>query len=103
MVTLNVSGSIPPPVCYSSADPTMDKMIRQLIVLSSKVAVLEAERPRATRVETQNPASEVCGLPSGVKAPAPPSFHVASDGDTVKNFADALNTCFELVSMRDLV
>ena len=40
----------------------MDKMIRQLVALSSKVAVLEAERPRATRVETQNPAPEVRGL-----------------------------------------
>ena len=79
----------------------MDEMIRQLVALSSKVAVLEAERPRAARAETQNPAPAVHGLPNGVKAPAPPSFHGASDGDTVKNFADALDTYFELVGMRD--
>ena len=81
----------------------MEEMIRQLVALSSKVAVLEAECPKATRAETQNPVPEVRGLPSGVKAPAPPSFHGASDGDTVKNFVDALNTYFELVGMRDLV
>ena len=80
----------------------MDKMIRQLVALSSKVAVLEAERPRATRAETQNPVPEVRGLPSRVKAPVPPSFHGASNGDTVKNFVDALDTYFELVGMRDL-
>ena len=79
----------------------MDKMIRQLVGLSSKVAVLESERPRAARVETQNPAPEVRSLPNGVKAPAPPSFHGASDGDTVKNFVDALDTYFKLVGMRD--
>ena len=79
----------------------MDEMIRQIIALSSKVAVLEAERPRATRPGTQNHAPEVRGLPNGVKAPAPPSFHGASDGDTVKNFVDALDTYFELVGMRD--
>ena len=73
----------------------MDKMIRQFIALTSKVAVLEAERPRATRAATQEPASEVHSLPSGVKAPVPPSFHSASDGDTVENFADALDTYFE--------
>ena len=78
----------------------MDEMIRQLVALSSKVAILEAECPRATRAETQNPAPAVCGLPNGVKAPAPPSFHGASDGDTVKNFVDALDTYFELVGMR---
>ena len=78
-----------------SSDPTMDEMIRQLVTLSSKVAVLEAEHPRATRAETQNPVPEVSGLPSGVKAPAPPSFHGASDGDMVKNFVDALDTYFE--------
>ena len=81
----------------------MDEMIRQLVALSSKVAVLEAERPRAARAETQDPAPAVRGLPSGVKAPAPPSFHGASDGDTVKNFVDALDTYFELVGMRDEV
>ena len=81
----------------------MDKMIRQLVAWSSKVAFLEAERPRATRAETQNPAPEVCGLTNRVKAPVPPSFHGASDGDTVKNFVDALDTYFELVDMRDLV
>ena len=75
----------------------------QLVALSSKVAVLEAERPRATRAETQNPAPEVRGLPNGVKAPAPPSFHGASDADIVKSFVDALDTYFELVGMRDLV
>ena len=69
--------------------------------MSSKVAVLEAERPRAARAETQTPAPDVRGLPNGVKAPAPPSFHGASDGDTVKNFVDALDTYFELVGMRD--
>ena len=53
-----------------AADPTMDEMIRQLVALSSKVAVLEAERPRATRAETQNPVPEVRGLPSGVKVQA---------------------------------
>ena len=79
----------------------MDKMIRQLVALSSKVAVLESKCPRTARAETQNPAPEVRGLPSGVKAPAPPSFHGASDGDTVKNFVDALDTYFELVGMRD--
>ena len=81
----------------------MDEMIRQLVALSSKVAVLESKRLRAARAETQNPAPEVRGLPNGVKAPAPPSFHVASDGDTVKNFVDALDTYFELVVMRDMV
>ena len=45
----------------------------------------------------------MCGLPSGVKAPAPPSFHGASDGDTIKNFVDALDTYFKLVGMDDLV
>ena len=79
----------------------MDKMIRQLVALSSKVAVLESKCPRAARAETQNPAPEVRGLPNRVKAPAPPSFHGASDGDTVKNFVDALDTYFELVGMRD--
>ena len=79
----------------------MDEMIRQLVALSSKVAILESERPRAARAETQNPAPEVCSLPNGVKAPAPPSFHGASDGDTVNNFVDALDTYFELVGMRD--
>ena len=79
----------------------MDEMIRQLVALSSKVAVLESECPRAARAETQNPAPAVRGLPNGVKAPAPPSFHGASDGDTVKNFVDALDTFFELVGMRD--
>ena len=79
----------------------MDEMIRQLVALSSKVAVLEAECPKTTRAEIQNPAPEVRGLPNGVKAPAPPSFHGASDGDTVKNFVDALDTYFELVGMRD--
>ena len=79
----------------------MDEMIRQLVALSSKVAVLEVERPKATRAEIQNPAPEVRGLPNGVKAPASPSFHRASDGDTVKNFVDALDTYFELVGMRD--
>ena len=81
----------------------MDEMIRQLVALSSKVAVLEAERPRAAMAETQTPAPAVRGLPNGVKAPAPPSFHGASDGDTVKNFVDALDTYFELVGMRDQV
>ena len=81
----------------------MDKMIRQLIALSSKVVVLEAECPRATRAEPQNPATEVRGLPTGVKAPTPPSFHGSSDGDTVKNFVDALDTYFVLVGMRYLV
>ena len=79
----------------------MDEMIRQLVALSSKVAVLEAERPKATRPETRDPAPAVRGLPNVVKAPAPPSFHGASDGDTVKNFVDALDTYFELVGMRD--
>ena len=73
----------------------MDKMIRQLVALSSKVAVLEAERPRTARAETQNPAPEVRGLPSRAKAPALPSFHGASDDNTVKNFVDALDTYFE--------
>ena len=86
-----------------AADPTIDKMIRQLAALSSKVTVLEAECPRATRAETQNPAPEVRSLPSRIKAPAPPSFHGASDENTVKNFFDALDTYFELVGMRDLV
>ena len=81
----------------------MNEMIRQLVALSSKVAFLEAERPRAARAETQDPAPAVRGLASGVKAPAPPSFHGASDGDTVKNFVDALDTYFELVGMRELV
>ena len=81
----------------------MNEMIRQLVALSSKVVVLEAECPKATRAETQNPVPEVCGLPNGVKAPAPPSFHGASDEDMVKNFVDALDTYFELVGMRDLV
>ena len=81
----------------------MDEMIRQLVALSSKVTILEAECPRATRAETQNSAPEVRGLPNGVKVPAFPSFHGASDGDTVKNFVDALNTCFKLVDTRDLV
>ena len=53
--------------------------------------------------ETQNPAPEVCSLSSGVKAPAPPSFHGSSDGNIVKNFVDALDTYFELVGMRDLM
>ena len=73
----------------------MDEMIRQVVVLPYKVAVLEAERPRTTRAETQNPVPEVRSSPSGVKAPAPPSFHGASDGHTVKNFIDALDTYFE--------
>ena len=71
--------------------------------MSSKVAVLKAERPRAARAETQTLAPDMRGLPNGVKAPAPPSFHGASDGDTVKNFVDALDTYFELVGMRDEV
>ena len=87
----------------SSTDPTMDERIRQLVVLSSKVAILEAELTRATSPETQNPAPEVRGLPNGVKAPVPPSFHGARDGNTVKSFVDALDTYFELVGMRDWV
>ena len=71
--------------------------------MSSKVTILESECPRAARAETQNPAPEVHGLPSGVKAPPPPSFHSDSDGDSIKNFVDALDTYFELVGMRDLV
>ena len=67
--------------------------------MSSKVAVLEAERPKATKPEVQDPTPTVRGLPNGVKAPAPPSFHGTSDGDTVKNFVDALDTYFELVGM----
>ena len=86
-----------------SVDPTMDEMIRQLVALLSKVAVLEAKRPKATRAETQNPVPEVHSLPSGVKAPAQPSFHSASDGDMVKNFIDNLDAYSELVGMRDLV
>ena len=81
----------------------MDNMIRQLVALSSKVAVLEVEHPRADSTETQAPTSEVCGLPSGVKAPAFPSFHGASDGNTVKHSVDVLDTYFELVGMRDPV
>ena len=81
----------------------MDKMIRQLAALSSKVALLEAERPRVTRAETKNPAPEMRSLPNGVKAPVPSSFHGASDGDTVKNFVYALDTDFELAGIRDLV
>ena len=81
----------------------MDEMIRQLVALSSKVAILEAEHPRTTRAETQNPAPEVRGLPSGVKAPPPPSFHGASEGDMVKNFVEFLDTYFKLVGRRDLV
>ena len=81
----------------------MDEMIRQLVALSSKVSILECECPRAARAETQNPAPEVCGLPSRVKAPPPPSFHGASDGHTVKNFVDALDTYCKVVGMRDLV
>ena len=87
----------------SSVDPTMDKMIRQVVALSLKVAILESEHPKATRAETQNPVPEVRGLSNGVKAPAPSSFHGASDGDTIKNFVDALDTYLELVGMRDLV
>ena len=63
----------------------------------------EVERSRAARAGTQVPASEAHGLPSGVKAPAPPSFHVASYSNTVKSFVDALDTRFELVGMRDPV
>ena len=81
----------------------MDEMIRQLVALSKKVGVLKSERSRATRAETQNPVPEVRGLPRGVKAPAPSSFHGASDGDMVKKFVDALDTYFELVGMKDLV
>ena len=44
----------------------MDEMIRQLVALSSKVAILEAERPRAARAETQNPVPDVRGLPNGL-------------------------------------
>ena len=62
---------------------------------------MEAELPKAASAETQNPAPEVRGLPNGVKAPAPPSFHGASDGDMVKNFVDALDTYFKLVGMRN--
>ena len=71
--------------------------------MSSKIAILEADHPKATRVETQKPAPEVHSLPSGVTAPATPSFHGASDRDTVKNFVNALDTYFELVGIRDLV
>ena len=87
----------------SSTDPTMEEMIRQLLALPSKVAILETEHLKATRVETENPTPEVRGLPSGVTAPPPPSFHGASDGDTVKNFVDAPDTYFESVGMKDLV
>ena len=78
----------------------MDKMIRQLVALSSKVAILEAVRPRNTRAVPHDPVPEACGLPSGVKAPSPPNFYGISDGDTVKNLVDALDTYFELVGMR---
>ena len=81
----------------------MDEMIKQFVALSSKVVVLEAEHPTAARAETQAPVSDAHSLPSGVKAPAPPSFPGASDANTVKNFVDALDTYFELVGMSDLV
>ena len=71
--------------------------------LFSKVAVLEAERPRAASLALQAPVSEVQDLPNGVKALAPPSVHGVSGGDMVKVFVDALDTNFELVGLKDSV
>ena len=101
LLRLEVSGK-PPPWLKLKGQVSMDEMIRQLVSLSSKVAVLEAERPRAARVVPQAPASEARGLPNGVKALAPPSFHGSNDRNTVKDFVDALDTYFELVQMRNL-
>ena len=67
------------------------------------MTLLEAERPRAGSPAPQVPVPKSWGLTNGVKAPALPSFHSASDGDTAKNFVDALDTYFELAGMRDLV
>ena len=78
-------------------------MIRQLVALSFRVTILEAERPRTTKTVAQNPEPAARSSPSGVKAPAPPSFHGASDVYTVNNFVDALDTYFELVGMREPV
>ena len=80
----------------------MDELIRQVVQLSSKVALLEHQGRRAAfdGGETQ---ADLAGLPRGVKAPTPPAFNGATDGDTVKNFADALDAYFDLVGMTDQV
>ena len=62
------------------------------------MALLEHQGRRAT-FEGGETAAETAGLPRGVKAPTPPTFNDTTDGDTVKNFTDALDTYFDLVGI----
>lgn len=78
----------------------MDELIRQLVALSSKVAVLESEGRRVAFERPEASAPRV-GLPHGVKAPTPAPFHGANDGDSVKNFVEACDTYFELVGLNN--
>ena len=66
-----------------SNNPSCDELIRQVVSLSSKVAVLESKQREATFTPPQEPAGGSHGLPHGVKAPVPASFTGACDGDSV--------------------
>ena len=60
-----------------------------MVSLSSEIALLKAAQPR------EYPAA--AGLPQGAKAPTPPQFDGTADGDSVKNFCDALDSYYKLV------
>ena len=83
-----------------SNDPTHDELIRQVVALSFKVAVLESSQRPIPPAQPQEPVGSTSGLPPGVKAPVPASFNGACDGDSVKGFVDSVDTYFDLVRMR---
>ena len=83
-----------------SNDLTDDDLIRQVVALSSKVAVLESRQRATPPSQPQEPVGSTSGLPPEVKAPVPASINGAYDGDSVKNFVDSVDTYFGLVGMR---
>ena len=84
-----------------SNSPSCDELVRQVVSLPSKVAVLESKQRETTFTPPQEPAGGSHGLPHEVEAPIPASFTGACDGDYMKNFVDSVNTYFSLVSMHD--
>ena len=84
-------------------DPRHDELIRQVVSLSSKVAVLESRQRTTLPVQPQEPVGGNSGLPAGVKAPVPASFNGACDGDSVMNFVNSVNTYFDLVGMHGCI
>ena len=77
-----------------SNDPTHYELIRQVIALSSKVAVLESRQRATPPAQPQKPVGSTSGLPPVVKATVPASFNGACDGDSMKNFVDGVDTYF---------